>query len=143
MSTHAVLYTKLNMVRGTTNIWSHCWIGGLTGSLMVVVGDADGDYLTGALPGESWGVNGEAEAKAGGTSNERTVHWTATVDDPSLLSEAKTVDIEHTWAPRNRLGENPLSSGWVLAFSPQAPAIFLRALEMHGVSAHPRPERDP
>jgi hypothetical protein len=121
MSTRATLYIKeINPPRviGTTNIWSHCWFGGFTGTAAVVVGDADGNALTWTLPVESWGVNGESEAAAGGGSNDRIVHWQASVEDPSVLPLARTLQIEHTWAPRNRLVsilEQAVSAGKSLA----------------------------
>ena len=76
---HAVLYPHLDPPRviGTTDIWSHCAIGGFTGTVAVVVGDNTGEALTWGDPGESWGVNGEVEAGGGGGPNERTVHWQA------------------------------------------------------------------
>jgi hypothetical protein len=33
------------------------------------------------------------------------VHWKSTLDDVSLLSEAGTLSLEHSHAPRNRLGD--------------------------------------
>jgi hypothetical protein len=71
--------------------------------VVVPIGDADGDPLTLATPDESWGVNGEAEAGGGGTSNDRVVVWQANIADPSLIPEARTISVENTWAPRNRL----------------------------------------
>jgi hypothetical protein len=105
METHAVLYRQLNPPRviGKTHIWSHCWIGGFTGTVVVTIGDADGDPLTSGMPDESWGVNGKAEAGGGGTSNDREVVWQANIADPSLIPEARTISVENTWAPRNRL----------------------------------------
>jgi hypothetical protein len=47
MSTRAILRTdEPGVILGTTDIWSHCWVGGFTGTVAVTVGDADGDALT-------------------------------------------------------------------------------------------------
>jgi hypothetical protein len=108
MSTHAVLQTRLNppKVNGTTEIWSHCWFGGFTGAAAAVVGDADGEMLTWTTPtNESWGVNGRAEAGAGTGPSDRSVFWSATLEDPSVIPLAHTLRIVHTHAPRSRLRE--------------------------------------
>jgi len=107
MNTKATLYREVSPPRvvGQTHIWSHCWIGGFTGTVVVAIGDASGNIVTWAAPTESWGVNGEWEAALGGSSNDIVVNWQATVDDPSMLPLAYTLSIDHSWAPQNRLME--------------------------------------
>jgi hypothetical protein len=105
MSTRASLFRTLQPARviATTTIWSHCWIGGFTGTAAVLIGDADGDTLGYLAANESWGVNGQSEAALGGTASDRTVFWQANVEDASVLPLARTLSVVHSWAPRNRI----------------------------------------
>jgi hypothetical protein len=102
MSTRATLFTGVAKVTGTTQIWSHAWFGGFTGTVMVLLADRDGELLTYAAPGDSWGVNGLFEAVVGSPS-DRTEHWQADVRDASWIPLTSQIAIVHSHAPRNRL----------------------------------------
>ena len=102
MHSTGTLFRDINRITGTTQIWSHCWLGGFTGNLTVLLHDADGDLLTWAVPPDSWGVNGLSEA-AFGSPADRTVNWTAAAVDPAFLPMVDKITIVHTPAPRNRL----------------------------------------
>jgi len=105
MSTHATLFRKLKPPRviASTKIWSHCWVGGFTGTAAVLIGDADGDMLADLPAGESWGVNGLAESGAGGGPSDRLIAWQVNVEDRSVLRLARTLSIVNSPAPRNRV----------------------------------------
>ena len=102
MSSTATLFRDINRVTGATEIWSHCWVGGFTGTVMVLLEDADGEVLTWAMPGVSWGVNGQSEAMFS-TPSDRSERWVAAVEDPAFLPLVEKIEIVHSPAPRNRL----------------------------------------
>lgn len=106
MSTGATLFRSLQPPRvvATTNIWSHCWIGGFTGTVAVLVGDDAQNTLAAVTPNESWAVQGLFEAFCCGGFSDRAITWTAEVD-PGVIDAARTLEIVHTPAPRNRLVE--------------------------------------
>jgi hypothetical protein len=102
MQSKATLYKDINLLSAVTDIWSHCWFGGFTGTVAVALLDSDGDVLEYIAPGDSWGVVGTGETWLGGFS-DRTIPWQGSANRPQVFPLAASLAILHTHAPRNRL----------------------------------------
>jgi hypothetical protein len=108
MTTRASFYPHKDRVFASTDIWSHCELGGFTGTAWVELVDDARVPVGVAFSPDSWGVKGKKEAEwFGGLFERNGESWDAPVQwktnaDAYMVDH---IEVRNHHAPRNRIVE--------------------------------------